>query len=248
MILILSGEGPSDIGTCTNGQGLCSGTEFRAGPMAVMVDKIAESVLQYSLADSSALEFVSESALSAMMKELPRTLVIGKKREFETGYFFKGSRALARQAKEDTANDNTPRGVVFFRDADGTCSTERGLYETRVKSMMDGFTSEDFDFGVPMVPKPKSEAWLICALQNPPYQNCAALEESLSGNDNAPEPAKAKLEALLAERNNAVTDLADLVKEGVVDALCPGMMDMHSYHAFHQRLCEVLRAMLSYTP
>lgn len=243
MILIVSGEGPSDIGTCTNGQGRCSGGDFRAGPMGVMVDKIAEDELGYPLADSGALDFVSEGTLSALMKTQGRTLVIGRRRGFETGFFFKGARALAKLAKQETENDETPRAVVFFRDADGTRSTERGLYEARVKSMIDGFEIEEFYLGVPMVPKPKSEAWLICALKSNAYQNCAALEDSLSGNDNAPEPAKEQLGALLAERGKTVADLADLVGEGVVDALRTGIKEMKSYGEFDKRLRDVLRAL-----
>jgi hypothetical protein len=243
MILIVSGEGPTDIGTCTNAQGRCNGADFKPGPMGVMVDKIAEDELGYSLADSSALEFVSEGSLSALMKSQRRILVAGGRRGFETGFFFKGARALARLAKEATEEDETPRGVVFFRDADGTRSSERGLYEARVKSMRDGFEIEGFDLGVPMVPKPKSEAWLICALKSNAYQNCAALEESLSGNDNAPEPAKEQLEALLTERGKSVADLADLVGEGVVDALRTEMKEMPSFSDFDQRLREVLKAM-----
>lgn len=248
MILIVSGEGPTDIGTCTNMQGRCSGKDFKPGPMGVLVDKIAEHELGYSLADSSALEFISEGTLSALMKTQGRTLVIGRRRGFETGFFFKGARALAKLAKQETENDETPRGVVFFRDADGTRSTERGLYEARVKSMLDGFEIEDFALGVPMVPKPKSEAWLICALKSNAYQNCASLEDSLSGNDNAPEPAKEQLEALLVERGNAVADLADLVGDGVVDALRSEMKGMPSFSDFERRLREVLRAMQRHQP
>lgn len=248
MILIVSGEGPTDIGTCTTTQGRCSGADFKPGPMGVMVDKIAEDELGYSLADSSALEFVSEGTLSALMKAQGRILVTGRRRGSETGFFFKGARALAKLAKQETENDETPRGVVFFRDADGTRSTERGLYETRVKSMLDGFEIEEFTLGVPMVPKPKSEAWLICALKSNAYQNCAALEDSLSGNDNAPEPAKEQLEALLAERGKSVADLTDLVGEGVVDTLRSEMKEMPSFNDFENRLREVLKTMQRHQP
>ena len=248
MILIVSGEGPMDIGTCTNAQGRCSGTDFKPGPMGVLVDKIAEDELGYSLADSSALEFVSEGERSRLVKQLPKTFVTGKRRDFETAHFFREARALAKLAMQATAEDESPRGVVLFRDADGTRSTERGLYETRLQSIQDGFVAEEFQYGVPMLPNPKSEAWLICALQKHAYQNCAALEESLSGNDNAPEPAKKQLEALLTERGKSEADLAELVGEGVVDALRTEMKEMPSFSDFDQRLREVLRAMQRQQP
>lgn len=245
MILIVSGEGPSDIGTCTNSQGRCSGADFKLGPMAAIVDKVSENELGYSLADSSALEFVSEGALSALMKQQRRILVTGRRRGFETGHFFKGAIALATLAKQETESDQTARGVVYFRDADGTRSTERGLYEARVQSMIDGFAAEEFDFGVPMVPKPKSEAWLICALKQNAYQHCGSLEESLSGNDHAPEPAKQQLEVLLTAQQSTVSDLTDLVSTGIVDAM---RIRMPSYDYFNQRLRQVLRLMLQFSP
>jgi len=241
MILIVSGEGPTDIGTCTNGQGRCHGVDFKPGPMGMMVDKIAEDQLGYSLADAGALDHVSESSRSQLAKALKKTFVIGKRRDFETAHFFKEARALARLAMMETEADDTPRGVVLFRDADGTRSTERGLYETRVQSIYDGFAAEGFEFGVPMVPKPKSEAWLICALKEDAYQNCGALEEIVSGNDNAPEPAKEQLEARLIALQKTVADLADLVREGVVDALRVEMKDMKSFNHFEERLREVLQ-------
>lgn len=92
-----------------------------------------------------------------------------------------------------------------------------------------------------MVPKPKSEAWLICALKPNAYQNCGALEESLSGNDNAPEPAKEQLEALLAQRGERLGDLPDMVSNGTIDALRAGMKDMQSFEDFDRRLREVLQ-------
>ena len=49
--------------------------------------------------------------------------------------------------------------------------------------------------GVPMLPKPKSEAWLLCAVANG-YQHCQALE-GLPGNDDSPYSAKKQLQAAL---------------------------------------------------
>ena len=211
--------------------------------MAKIVDKIGEDELQYSLADSNALEFVSEQERTRLAKALPRTFVVGRRRDFETAHFFKEARALARLALEETRNEGSPHGAVLFRDADGTRSTERGRHQTRLRSIQDGFAAEGFDLGVPMVPKPKSEAWLICALQAHPYQNCAALEDSLSGNDNAPEPAKDQLRELLDQRGRSMDDLADLVEKGVVDPLRDEMKAMPSYEQFDTRLREVLRVM-----
>lgn len=49
-----------------------------------------------------------------------------------------------------------------------------------------------------MIPKPTSEAWLICGQKQDPYAHCSALETELSGNDaasdeNAPKKVLARL-------------------------------------------------------
>jgi hypothetical protein len=49
-----------------------------------------------------------------------------------------------------------------------------------------------------MIPKPKSEAWIICALKANPYLGCDPLEDR-SGNDNSPDSLKGKLARLLGE-------------------------------------------------
>lgn len=242
MIFVASGEGSSDIGACTNQTGRCSGTEFRAGPMAVILDKVVHSEINYSLLDSAAMEFVSEMTLAGLSRELPMALSAGKKRDYETAYHFKAARALARLAAERKAAEGCEVGAVLFRDADGTRSTERGLYEAKRKSIEDGFVAETFPHGVPMVPKPKSEAWLLCALKANPYQHCADLEESLSGNDKSPNPAKAQLEARLTQLGKEVTDLSEMVKDG---AIAPERIDMPSFNRFRERLVEVTQAMLT---
>jgi hypothetical protein len=64
--------------------------------------------------------------------------------------------------------------------------------------MLDGFEEEGFSKGVTMIPKPKSEAWLICVLKEHAYQNCQSLEDR-SGNDNSPNSLKDELEEILGE-------------------------------------------------
>ncbi len=238
MIFVVSGEGPSDIGVCNNGQGEGAGADFRAGPMTVIIDKLVQPIAGYSLLASQAMEFVSEHSLAARSKRLPMALSAGKKRDYETAYFFKGARALARVARERGLQNNCDAAAVLFRDADGTRATERGLFEKKWDSISGGFIAENFENGVPMVPKPKSEAWLICALKTQPYQNCASLEESLAGNDNSPNPAKAQLEQLLEENGREVAELASMVDDGSISS---SQINMPSFNRFRRRLEEVAR-------
>ena len=231
MILILSGEGPGDIGGVSEGH-------FRPGPMAAVIDKLIESIANYSLLGVQALEFISESDLARLSKKLPMAISIGKKRDYETAYFFKNARALARKAKKRGHEQKCPMGAVLFRDAD---STERHVYESKWNSMEAGFKAEDYAHGVPMVPKPKSEAWLLCALKPQAYQRCADLEDMLSGNDNSPNPAKGQLEKILTAQNRTVSDLVRMIDEGTI---VPTRIEMPSFQQFRARLENVARSLL----
>ena len=241
MIFVVSGEGPSDMGECANATGECSYNDFTRGPMAVVIERLADTTAGFDFAHES-LEFVSEARRCEVAKnDVQRSYIAGKKRGFEEAYFFKEARALALLAKKKKLERQCPVAAVLFRDADGTRSTERGLFETKLKSINDGFEAEDFELGVPMVPKPKSEAWLICALKRDRYQNCSSLEERLSGNDNAPNSAKTELEALLTARRKTPSELADMVADGTIDPL---QISMPSFTTFRNRLEYVTNRML----
>jgi hypothetical protein len=139
MIVVLSGEGPSDLGACNNAQGMCRKPEFVHGPMTV-------------------LNGFNRSALR-----------------------------------------------------------ERG---------------------VPMIPKPKSEAWLLCAVSKG-YQHCAALEE-LSGNDDSDQSAKKQLHEAL-NGNSTSQDQIDWLDNNGFD-LDKAAQNMPSYQAFKNRLVSALAA------
>jgi hypothetical protein len=102
--------------------------------------------------------------------------------------------------------------------------------------MLDGFVQEDFHRGVPMIPKPKSEAWLLCALRLNPYQNCKELEDR-SGNDNSPNALKSELKELLSDTLPLVETLCNRIESGDIDA---DKIDMPSFQAFRSRLEEVI--------
>lgn len=238
MIFVVSGEGPSDIGQCNNQRGECAGADFTPGPMAVIVDRIVEQTANYSPLASSAIEFISESALVSV--EFPRSLIsIGKKSKAGTAGFTRHAQQLAAVARR-FEESGSPVAAVLFRDADGTRSTERGMFEAKWDAIERGFVAAGFENGVPMVPKPKSEAWLLCALKAEPYQHCANLEDTLSGNDDSPSPAKAQLEERLGTLGKEVNDLAGMVADGTIS---PFKIEMPSYRRFRTRLEEVTRRM-----
>ncbi len=214
--------------------------------MGRMIDCIAENEWGFSPADSGTMLFLSESELGRLTRGLRGGFALpDRDRGQETAYFFKNARAIARLAKQIWQSGKTPIGAVLFRDADGTNSDDRSQRADKVNSMRSGFLAEGYEYGVPMVPQPKSEAWLICALQTQPYQNCARFEE-ISGNDNSPDSAKKQLTAIQDVIQDAhprgADDLADLVVAGVVDVQ---RIDMLSFNEFKDRMTKVARAMLS---
>jgi len=240
VILLLSGEGSSDIGKCSSPKNFCDTSLFVPGPMAFFVDQLFESKLNYSLLDMGGIRFISEHGLSLIAKSLvnrKRPRLPRKNKQKETMYFEKNARALAIKAKELTIECKDEVVSVLFRDADGTASTIRGLYEAKRESMFRGFEMEAYSLGIPMIPKPKSEAWLLCALKSDRYQHCAGLENQ-SGNDNSPNSLKKQLEQALGHHTDS-NQLADLVKNRTINVTT---INMPSLNDFKTCLFDVLKS------
>jgi len=237
MFFLLSGEGVTDIGASESATTICEGDDFFIGPMAIVVAKIVEAQHDYSILDG-ACGFISESNVASRAGELKtarkQLRLPGKKQAKETRYFFNNARILARFAKEKATALEDEVVAVLFRDSDGTASAGRGDWDEKRESMLDSFGEEGFDKGVPMIPKPKSEAWLICAWKTQPYQGCKALEER-SGNDKSPNNLKDELEELLDEE---VTP--ELLCEKVSQSFDIDRIKMSSFTAFRKRLEEVI--------
>ena len=241
MILLLSGEGPTDMGAGLKSSGECEGEEFKPGAMAWVVDKLVEPIWGYSPLSSKSCVYVSEQSLGRYCRSRHvSTIFPGKKRSTETGYFFKNARGLAQMAKARAARDRCDVGAVLFRDSDGTLASQRSLWADKVKSIELGFAAEDFAFGVPMVPKPKSEAWLLCAMQANPYQNCGRYE-TLSGNDASPKSAKNALREALAAKQLEYGGVPQMIEQGTIEPL---RIHMPSFDHFRRRLQEVATHML----
>jgi hypothetical protein len=233
MKLILSGEGPTDLGSV---QLVAGKWEFVPGPMAWIVDKILEvnytaySLLEVHQAGGNCVIYVGKRELISCRGEGP-TLLPGFKYGKENAFFTRNAQCLALHAKKVSEEDSgIPVIAVLFRDGDGTNSKEE--WSKKVESMRRGFAWQQFLTGVPMVPNPKSEAWMICALRNPPYTNCVSLEDQ-SGNDNSPNSLKDQLRALCGGSHPSAETQANWVKNGRVD---PGRIDMPSFSVFKQDL------------
>jgi len=241
MYFLLSGEGPTDLGACRDGADECEGEALTHGPMAMFVDRIVNARQRYSPLEAECYGFVSEQRLTgraAELKAVKKALRLpGKKREKETRYFFNNARVLARIAREKESEKSDEVVAILFRDADGRASPGRGEWTAKRQSMLDGFAEERFLRGVPMIPKPTSEAWLLCALKTNPYQNCADLEKR-SGSEHSPHPVKGELRQRLGRGASLVETLCEMIVDGRIE-VCK--IDMPSFLEFRSRLEEVIR-------
>jgi hypothetical protein len=238
MRLLLSGEGPTDLGTTRL---VAGGTQFVPGPMAVIVDTLLEPRLGYSILrlhrdGAECLRHVNESELAANVKQAS-TVLPGIKSGKGMGYFTRAAEVLGRLAQADAKEKNDDVLAVFFRDSDGTRAAPRNLWEQKFESIRAGFQRAEFEAGVAMVPRPKSEAWLLCALKEHAYQHCEALEDA-PGNDNSPNALKARLHARMGGAN--AEEQAEWVRSGQVD---PASIGMPSFAAFVAELNRAATAL-----
>ena len=227
MHLVLSGEGKTDIGRLSY-----ASTEFIPASMYYLIDKIIEQVYDYSFCDfkNEMITFIPEPELTKLTKKLP--VYTGKKGIKGTAYFRNNAIALAKKAKEISKELDDDVITILFRDADGTKSTIKGLWEDKVASIENGFKIGGFVRGVAMVPKPQSEAWLICALKNKSYEQCEKLE-NWSGNDKSEKNLKDELDA----SGISSDEINEMIQSGAIDI---DKIDMPSFEYFTKRLRELL--------
>lgn len=240
MKLLVSGEGATDIGTCNNAQGVCTGDTFSPGPMAIWLVRMLEQQLNYNLLSvPEAVNYVSETTLAQDAKRSGRRMqpTRGKDKQAETGWFYNNAEQLGIRAKRLSEVHQTPVMAVLFRDADGTRSAPGQLWQIKWESIVSGFKAAGFEFGVPMLPKPKSEAWLLCATKQSNHSHASL--EAISGNDNSSNSAKMQLDETLGGHYSA-TEFATWCQSNPVD--WSQLRTMPSFAAFISRFEEVVSA------
>ena len=112
MIVLLSGEGITDIGMTTVLDRIATPNEWVPGPMALLVDQIFYNTFHYSMIESSGY-FVSESLLTYIAKKIS----IHKLRGVNTAKFHKkNSYALASlQFSLETATVHSPLPTIDIK-------------------------------------------------------------------------------------------------------------------------------------
>lgn len=245
MIIVFSGEGPTDLGSTY-------ADTFSPGPVALMINRWLSKRIGYSLLETNgASHYVCKTTLANIAKQLPRaTLLRGKKADrsglgLETRYYFQNARALVAWIREQ--NLEQPAIALLFRDADGTASAGRGEWEDKVKSVIHGFRFEEYNYGVAAIAKPKSEAWFLCAVQYN-YANCQSIEDSSSGNDASPNSLKKQLEAAMHQKFGcgcSRDELNQRVYDGHIDEQ---KIDMQSLNLVMSQCNDVLDLILPIPP
>lgn len=231
MHLVLSGEGPTDIGMFAYEDGT-----FLPGSMYYIVDKIIEKKHEFSYYDDcrELITFIPKAELMDVCKSMKS--FAGKKTPKETGYFFKNAKGLSQIARVICTEKNDDDVIaILFRDSDGTRSCSRDLWEKKVASIESAFETEGIN-GIAMIPNPKSEAWLICALKENPFRYCDVLEER-SGNDDSPDALKKEFSELLSTHKIDYDTLNAMIKNNDIDVHA---IDMPSYNYFVERLEALL--------
>ena len=229
MRLLLSGEGKTDIGYMVPET---TGWEFKPGPMAIIVDHLLEkhsdvrcSLLKRHKEGKDCVRFVAEAEIIQHQKsKVPK--FTGRKLAKGTLYFTRNAEILGSLAKSEREKSGQPVVAVLFHDADTTQSSPKNQWQQMVESIKNGFDRAGFNAGVPMVPKPKSEAWLLCGLKKSPKE-CEKLEEA-SGNDNSPNSLKSQLDKLMDNKTSA-EEQAEWIKSGRIN---PADIAMPSFAAF----------------
>jgi hypothetical protein len=241
MMLVLSGEGPTDLGRCRTPAGNCSGGEFEPGPLCVIVDKLLEPALGYHpLELPDRVHFIHKTALShrARAKRHGYSLV-GKKRGQETGDFYIAAWMLGEIALEmELANDDLSIAVLH-RDSDERADGPNDVWDRKHRSILDGFARASYARGVPLLPKPISESWLLC-LALPGMASCAALEDE-SASERSPRPLKRQLDEALGGHQDA-GELASWI-EDAFDA--DRLSIMPSFAQFRERLASAMVSVLA---
>jgi hypothetical protein len=239
MFFLFSGEGPTDMGVGTSEAVICEGQEYLVGPMAIIGDQVVAEHHGYSPLDVQCCGFVSEHRLidrAGELKAARKSLRLpGVRQPKETRYFFNNARVLARIARDKQVLLKDDVVAVLFRDSDGTASAGRGIWDDKRTSMLHGFQEEGYARGVPMIPRPKSEAWVISGITGSPNHGGRPLED-WSGNDKSPNSLKGELEKLLGEKPSR-ENLCDMVSDRQIDY---EKINVPSFTAFKNRLSEVI--------
>lgn len=208
--ILVTGEGSSDMGGSNNGHSISSGASYNLGPMALLAVRLLQKIIPDWNEDNIDFQSPNNWMTCISGSELARQAKGVRKHRPSTklkkGFVEHANRATTMAGY---AKDNEHQLAFYFHD------TDKCDFDDLHQSIMLGFNGIEGVHGIPMIPKPTSEAWLICGQKQDPYAHCTALETELSGNDaasddNAPKKVLARLigqEATTEQQYEMVTGI-----------------------------------------
>jgi len=237
MKFVLSGEGPTDIGTidsCTR--------SFQPGPMTYFIDTIVRDKTNYSFIErhntnGDVIHFIPKQDLRIQAGAIP-SILPGKKSLQGTSYFTKNALVLGNKAKVIARTSGLPTIAVLYRDADPTRSHDD--YDEKFNSVIKGFELAEFYHGVPMMPRQIMESWLLDSLdwQGESHQNF----ETVVGGRHSAYNYKEKLEEKVG--NSSRKRFVDLVNDGTFNQ---NRITACSYKRFKEKLEKIVGIAISYS-
>ncbi|WP_165723734.1 MULTISPECIES: hypothetical protein [Pseudoalteromonas] len=229
--ILVTGEGSSDMGGSNNGHSISSGASYNLGPMALLAVRLLQKIIPDWNEDNIDFQSPNNWMTCISGNELARQAKGVRKHRPSTklrkGFVEHANRATTMAGY---AKDNGHQLAFYFHD------TDKCDFDDLHQSIILGFNGVEGVHGIPMIPKPTSEAWLICGQKQDPYAHCTALETELSGNDaasdeNAPKKVLARLlgqEATTEQQYEMVTGI-DITR-----------IDMPSYNQFKTDLTTAI--------
>ena len=248
--LFLTGEGPTDLGCSTRGRTPSTGDDFEVGPVLKLILKLIEQNAHWR---TEQLDFSNPQGFCYWFKGGELGLIAKERKvptqrpskNLEKGFSVHARKAatLALLSKDNNQKnieiDGSKTLTIYFHDTDGTRSelaNKPNRQQQLVDSIHAGYQSQKFYCGIAAVPKPTSEAWLICAAKKNPYRDCKQWETKLSGNDRSPDKApKSELAKALSIDKPTRDDLCHLVEK-----IDPLQIDMPSFNQLKRNIiCAV---------
>lgn len=181
------------MGGSNNSHSISSGASYNLGPMALLAVRLLQKIIPDWNEDNIDFQSPNNWITCISGNELARQAKGVRKHRPSTklkkGFVEHANRATTMAGY---AKDNGHQLAFYFHD------TDKCDFDDLHQSIMLGFNGIEGVHGIPMIPKPTSEAWLICSQKQDPYAHCTALEIELSGNDaasdeNAPKKVLARL-------------------------------------------------------
>ena len=235
MNILLTGEGSSDMGGSNNGQPISTGEFYNLGPMALLAVRLLRNILptwnEEYLDFQSPTDWITCISGNELARQAKSIHKHRPSKKLKKGFIEHANRATTMA---EYARDNGYQLAFYFHD------TDKFDFDDFHQSIMLGFNGVDGVHGIPMLPKPTSEAWFICGRKQDPYAHCTALETELSGNDaasneNAPKKVLGQLLGLdtgaepTTEQQYAEAEFVDVTR-----------INMPSYNQFKTDLTKAI--------